>query len=304
MNSVAVGTNLISEQARKAILTCGGRIESTLDPSIAMVILPDSARIMNENGGGEHVYIALDANEETILHFARAWETKDCRLELCDRDDEEKTMKPEQEAKIREAIEACMEEQVERENFMSYIQGYLAIEEAFEEVRGPVPMEWIWHVICEIVCPLCPEWDTPNLIESGFFGDQCQVNGVDCCETCYNIHHLTNEEDTNPLEEAAIVAELQLRFQPSAKVQWHKLRRAMYEKGYTYYCGYNGRDIAILGHPDGWPSVFSACADGLTRALGWLELQPQGLSEDERIERRATCWEERRLIEASVPDTF
>lgn len=83
--NIAVGTGKISDEARKAIAACGGRIETALDPAIALVALPDSASITNENGGGEHVYIDLDeANENAdVLHFTRAWHTKDCALELC-----------------------------------------------------------------------------------------------------------------------------------------------------------------------------------------------------------------------------
>lgn len=85
MNKVEVGANLISAEARTAILTCGGLIKSTLDESIVMVILPDNARIVNENGGGEHVYIALNDAEKNVLHFTQARKTSDCTLTLCER---------------------------------------------------------------------------------------------------------------------------------------------------------------------------------------------------------------------------
>lgn len=83
--NIAVGADKISNEARKAIGACGGHIETTLKPSIAMVVLPEGANITNENGGGEHMYIALDEEEKAILHFTRGWNTEDCTLDLCER---------------------------------------------------------------------------------------------------------------------------------------------------------------------------------------------------------------------------
>lgn len=81
--NIAIGTNLISDSARNAIVTCGGRIESTLKPDIAMVVLPESAEFLSSNE--DHAYIALGESEDAqVLHFTRAWHTKDCRLDLCE----------------------------------------------------------------------------------------------------------------------------------------------------------------------------------------------------------------------------
>lgn len=42
------------------------------------------------------------------------------------------------------------------------------------------------------MCPLCPEWDTQYPVSTDFFGSPARVNGVACCEVCYNIHALTH----------------------------------------------------------------------------------------------------------------
>lgn len=89
-----------------------------------------------------------------------------------------------------------------------------------------------------------------------------------------------------------------------AKHLWHELRRLMYEKNYTYYWGYNGRNIAIIGHPDGWPSVWPGTSEYLGKAITWLKNQPQGESSEERLERKMYIGEEMKLLAKRVPDTF
>lgn len=61
-----------------------------------------------------------------------------------------------------------------------------------------VELEDIWKALLAQreqmqMCPLCPEWDTQYPISTDFFGSPCQVNGVACCEVCYNTHALTHE---------------------------------------------------------------------------------------------------------------
>jgi hypothetical protein len=43
-----------------------------------------------------------------------------------------------------------------------------------------------------VLCSLCPEWDTRYPIGNDFFGSLCCINGVPCCEVCYNVYHLTH----------------------------------------------------------------------------------------------------------------
>ena len=198
-------------------------------------------------------------------------------------------MTPAQVAKMREALKACNEH--ETEDKIAWIQGYLAIEEVFDSVKGPVPVEWITDTMTRMeqnLCPLCPDWDEINSLEDDFFGSPCEINGIACCDTCYRVHYLTSpDEDENP----------------DPKATWKMLYGLIREKGYEVYCGYHGevRDFAITGHADGWNHTFSASLDGLTRAIGWLQLQGQGLSEDERIESRRLHWEEQQLAESSEP---
>jgi hypothetical protein len=140
----------------------------------------------------------------------------------------------------------------------------------------------------ERMCPLCPQDLTDATddqcypLENDFFGSACQINGVACCETCYNVHMLTSDE---PQEE-------------SCKQLWKKLYGKARAKGYGIYCGYNGRNIAITGHADGWNHPFSADQDGLERAQGWLSIQAEAPSEEERIEAKAAHWVERKAIES------
>lgn len=226
-------------------------------------------------------------------------------------------MTPEQRAKIEEAIRECAgDENIPREEFIIAIRGYLAPEDEIFPFKGPVPTEWIQQIMNKMLCPLCPNWAPPELIGPDFFGDACLIDGVRCCSTCYNVHHLTSDEEDNPLSDEEAHCDDQenvvdgnvwaTSVPPDPKMAWKTLYSLIREKCYEVYCGYHQdmSDFTITGHADGENHTYFASMDGLTRAINWLEIQGHGLSEDERIERRAHCWEERKLIEASVPDTF
>jgi len=73
----AVGSDKISEAARKAIATCGGVINPTNQAGISMIRLPEEYEM---EGPGDHRYITI--SEQHTLHFIRAWHTKDCALDL------------------------------------------------------------------------------------------------------------------------------------------------------------------------------------------------------------------------------
>jgi len=89
----------------------------------------------------------------------------------------------------------------------------------------------------------------------------------------------------------------------SCRQLWPELYGKARAKGYEVYCGRYERQFSILGHADGWPRDFFATYDEIVRAISWLNERGCAVSEDERIERRSTYWEERKLIEA-LPEDF
>src|SRR5437762_7608599 len=94
-------------------------------------------------------------------------------------------MTPAQVAKIIEAIREL--DETGKEDEISWIQGYLAPEECFADLPGPVPTDWIEQTMTRIeqgLCPLCPDWDEVNSLEEDFFGEPCEIEGMKCCETC------------------------------------------------------------------------------------------------------------------------
>ena len=119
-------------------------------------------------------------------------------------------MTPAQVAKIIEAIREL--DETGKEDEISWIQGYLAPEECFADLPGPVPTDWIEQTMTRIeqgLCPLCPDWDEVNSLEEDFFGEPCEIEGMKCCETCYNVYQLTSptEEDENPLSDEETYAD-------------------------------------------------------------------------------------------------
>lgn len=120
-----------------------------------------------------------------------------------------------------------------------------------------------------------------------------QATVLDQCET--------EQEATDPV--ATLLADYESYSLPTqnylVKKLWKLLNGKAREKGYQIYCGRYERQFSILGHSDGWPSDYFSNYGELLRAWFWLDQQGPALSEDERIERRAHYWEERKAIEAS-----